>query len=221
MSALLHKRRVHFQLGHCTWGETPVPFMNQHSKSNYTSQNSSSTFRPSMPSKKSWAKRCVFSDRVRTLRMPADGHSPITRSRSAPTTTSCSSAEKRSFPEVDLTSNIFPRAWNPLDPKTKHTQSGDDGGLILWRLNTPTTTLQRLPGTAWWISNSTVTFLRSSTKVFVKNLILLAWKAKNVLAQGWESQVLKSWIQAEHNSAESSTQGLELPIYALGEGLRF
>lgn len=47
------------------------------------------------------------------------GHSPITRSLSAPTTTSCSSAEKRSFPEVDLTSNIFPRALNPLDPKTE------------------------------------------------------------------------------------------------------
>lgn len=48
-----------------------------------------------------------------------NGHSPITRSLSAPTTTSCSSAENRSFPEVDLTSNILPRALNPLDPEAK------------------------------------------------------------------------------------------------------
>lgn len=56
------------------------------------------------------------------------GHSPITRSLSAPTTTSCSSAEKSSFPEVDLTSNILPRALNPLDPKPNthtHTRRGD------------------------------------------------------------------------------------------------
>lgn len=45
------------------------------------------------------------------------GHSPITRSLSAPTTTSCSLAEKSSFPEVDLTSNVLPRALNPLDPE--------------------------------------------------------------------------------------------------------
>lgn len=50
-------------------------------------------------------------------------HSPITRSLSAPTTTSCSSAENSSFPEVDLTSNVLPRALNPLDPEGGNTQS--------------------------------------------------------------------------------------------------
>lgn len=65
---------------------------------------------------------------LKTGRFPymSGGHSPITRSFSAPTTTSCSSAEKRSFPEVDLTSNILPRALNPLDPKPNtERQRGD------------------------------------------------------------------------------------------------
>lgn len=57
------------------------------------------------------ASRCEAASR------PTVGHSPITRSLSAPTTTSCSSAENRSFPELDLTSNIFPRALNPVDPE--------------------------------------------------------------------------------------------------------
>lgn len=60
------------------------------------------------------------------------GHSPITRSLSAPTTTSCSSAEKRSFPVVDLTSNILPRALNPLDPKREHTQSEETSKRSDW-----------------------------------------------------------------------------------------
>lgn len=60
------------------------------------------------------ALRCTTIIRAQ---MKSAGHSPITLSLSAPTTTSCSSAEKSSFPEVDLTSNILPRALNPLDPK--------------------------------------------------------------------------------------------------------
>lgn len=50
------------------------------------------------------------------LKQESGSDSPVTRSRSAPTTTSCSSAEKRRFPEVDLTSNMRPCALNPLDP---------------------------------------------------------------------------------------------------------
>lgn len=57
------------------------------------------------------------SEHTLSTHMSAD-HSPITLSLSAPTTTSCSSAEKRSFWDVDFTSNILPRALIPLDPKT-------------------------------------------------------------------------------------------------------
>lgn len=70
-------------------------------------------------------RRHFGSRQVGRFAFASAGHSPITRSLSAPTTTSCSSAEKSSFPEVDLTSNILPRALNPLDPKANtHTRRG-------------------------------------------------------------------------------------------------
>lgn len=47
-------------------------------------------------------------------------HSPITRNFSAPTTTSWSSAEKSSFPALDFTSSILPRAWTPWEPDEKY-----------------------------------------------------------------------------------------------------